>query len=160
MVKGFAEEYREDAFSLDEDDSQWLKYKSRPMTECLRRVRAMAGKRIISVRVDHRYYFQQGLDIETWIHEGLIDILIVAEESLGGYVFDLKPYVKMVGNSCKLLFGEEVSCSGHDLTAEEDRALAMGKKIDVSRRSLTIEEYCRRALKWYEERCPWCSYLQ
>lgn len=151
LIERFMEEYGEDPRHLEEDDPRWIQCMCGPMTEYVRAVRNIASARMISVRIDHRYYLQQGLDIETWLNEGLIDILIVAEESLGGYTFDLRPFTEMTRGKGKLLFGEEAVCSGHDLTPEEDRALAEGKSIDVSRRKLSKQEYCRRALEWYRQ---------
>lgn len=65
-----------------EDDPRWLKITAEPMTAFMREARKLAGGRTLSVRIDHRFYALQGLDIETWIKEGLIDIIIVAERSL------------------------------------------------------------------------------
>ena len=104
----------------------------------------------VAVRIDHRFYLPQGLDIDTWIKEGLIDILIVSQLSLGGYDIDLKPFRNMVtGTDCALLVGEEAVVAGHDLTPEEDRKLAKGEKVSRASRFMTIDEYAHRALRWY-----------
>jgi hypothetical protein len=82
-----------------------------------------------------------------------VDTLILAEQRLGGYVFDLAPFAAMRERAGRgrILFGEEAVCTGHDLTPEEDRALAGGKKVDVSRRKLSVPEYLERALRWYAQ---------
>lgn len=62
---------------------------------------------------------------------------------------NLEPFARMTrGTSCMLVAGEEALCTGHDLTPKEDRALAEGKSIDVSRRKLSEEEYGSRLQNW------------
>lgn len=137
----------------------WWKFRSHYMTQFLRNVkqRSQAFERIwghpikVSVRIDHRFYLPQGLDIDTWIKEGLIDILIVSQLSHGGYNIDLKPFRDMVaGTDCVLLVGEEAVVMGHDLTPEEDRKLMKGEKILQETRFMAIDEYAHRALRWYD----------
>ena len=162
LIEGFKKEYGRSPLDLPEDDRRWLRYKARVMTGFLWKLRWILddvqedrGKRLeISVRVDHRYYFKQGLDVSRWIREGLVDKVIVSEHGLGGFVFSLRPFVEMTkGGPCELYFGEEAVCSGHDLTPEEDRLLAQGKitESDLRRRKLSLKEYCERALRWYKE---------
>ena len=151
LVASFLREHGLDPRELAEDDPRWMAHKCRPITEFLRAVRELAGDRTVSARVDHQSYLQRGLDIRRWSDERLLDILIVAEHGLGGYTFDLRPFVALAGDACKVLFGEEAAMSGHDLTPEEDRALATGRPIDVSRRIMTVPEYCRRALDWFAQ---------
>lgn len=162
LVEGFKKDYGQSPPNLAEDD-RWLRHRAAVMTDFLRQVRHKLdklekgrGKRLeISARVDHRHYLHHGLDIETWIREGLLNKLVVSEHgSLGGFLFSLKPFREMVkGTPCELYFGEEVVCSGHDLTPQEDQLLAQGKltKETIARRKLSTEEYCKRALQWYSE---------
>jgi len=77
-------------------------------------------------------------------------MLIVSEHGLGGFEFGLQPFVEMLeGTDCTLLFGEEATTSGHDLTPEEDKRLARGEKVERERGSLSKVDHCRRALRWY-----------
>ncbi len=162
LIDKFKKEFGVSPLKLPENDIRWIHFKTKIMTDFIRKVRKLMDKSQklkdkkleLSVRVDHRDYLKQGLDIKTWINEKLIDHLIVSEHSLGGFTFSLIPFKKMVENSsCKLYFGEEAVCSGHDLTPEEDRLLA--QKIisiqDIARKRLSIHDYCKRALKWYRE---------
>ncbi len=162
LIEDFKREYGVSPLKLPEDDMRWLKFRARVMTCFMRDVRAMLdragedrGRKLrISVRVDHRDYLRQGLDIQEWVRKGLIDHLIVSEHGLGGFTFPLKPFRRITESSgCELYFGEEAICSGHDLTPEEDRLLAEGKisEKDLHRRRLSLKEYCQRALKWYSE---------
>src|SRR5439155_1478442 len=105
----------------------------------------------LSARVDWKEYHAWGCDIERWLKEGLLDYLVVAQHSLGGYEFDLAPFVAMAKASrgCAVYFGEEATTSGHDLTPEEDRAIAAGKMKPPESGHLSPEQYRERAKKWY-----------
>lgn len=153
LVDSFRARTGKDPRDLAGDDPDWLRHRCAPLSEYVRAVRWLAGARTVSARVDHRFTLEQGLDVETWLREGWVDILILAEHELGGYAFDLAPFAAMRERAGRgrILFGEEAVCSGHDLTAEEDRALAQGKKVDVSRRKLSVREYVARALRWYSQ---------
>lgn len=153
LVDSFRASTGKDPRELPEDDRDWLRHRFGPMSDYVRAVRDLAGSRVVSARVDHRFALEQGLDVETWLREGWIDTLILAEQALGGYEFDLAPFVAIRERAGRgrILFGEEAVCTGHDLTPEEDRALAQGKKVDVSRRTLSLREYLERALRWYSQ---------
>jgi hypothetical protein len=104
----------------------------------------------LSARVDWKEYKTLGCDIETWLREGLLDYLVIAEHALGGYEIDLAPFVQMAkGTGCAILFGEEGILSGHDRTAAEDKLIAEGKMAPPKRDHLTLEQYQTRAARWY-----------
>lgn len=104
----------------------------------------------LSARVDWKEYQTLGCDIETWLREGLLDYLVIAEHALGGYEIDLAPFVRMAkGTGCAVLFGEEAILSGHDRTAAEDKLVAEGKLAPPKRDHLTLEQYQTRAARWY-----------
>jgi hypothetical protein len=151
LAERFLQKYGYRPEKVEETDSRWLNVKMEPMNSFMRQTRKLAGTRSVSVRIDHRYYAEQGLDLRTWIDEGLIDVLIVAERGLGGYKMDLTPFAEMTGGKCKLIAGEEAICSGHDLTPQEDQALAEGKPVSVDRRRLSLEEYQERAEEWLRQ---------
>ena len=50
-----------------------------------------------------------------------------------------------------MLFGEIAGLKGHDLQPHEEKAMAEGKKVDRTSRHMTIQEYCERAARWYEQ---------
>lgn len=157
LVEGFQAEHGVEPPGPEPE--KWWRYRAQFMTRFVRELRQRldeAEQQLghplrISARVDHDDYLQQGLDIETWIDEGLLDMLIVSEHGqLGGFEFSLQPFVEMLeGSDCTLLFGEEATTSGHDLTPEEDKRLARGEKLELQRGSLSKTDHCRRALRWY-----------
>ncbi|WP_135546439.1 family 10 glycosylhydrolase [Paenibacillus cymbidii] len=152
LVEAFRQQHGFDPHDVPEDDERWIACKCGVMTSFMRQVRELAGNRPISARVDRRYYRQYGLDIAAWADEGLIDYLIVAEEfEYGGYTFDLAPFVAMTRGKCQLIFGEEAVCSGHDLSADEDKAIASGNKVITARTKMGILDYTGRLEQFLAE---------
>ena len=158
LIKAFKERFGQDPRELKADDARWLQLRADVMTEFVRSVRAMlddAGKRKgrhlgLSARVDWREYRAWGCDIERWLKDGLLDYLVLAQHTLGGYEFDIAPFVKMAkGTGCAVYFGEEAITTGHDLTAQEDKLIAAGKMKPPPRGSLSLDQYRARAAKWY-----------
>jgi hypothetical protein len=158
LVRAFQERHGQDPRTLAANDPRWQQLKADTMTGFIREVRAaldaagrIKGRRLgLSARVDWKAYREWGCDIQTWIQEGLLDYLVLAQRSLGGYEFDLKPFVAMVrGSGCAVLFGEEATLSGHDLTAQEDKLIAEGKMKRPERAKLSVEQYRARAARWY-----------
>jgi hypothetical protein len=85
-VSGFKKEFGEDPRKIDEWDERWLKYRLWPMTEFVRDLRKeldsvgeKLGKRVaisavtLPTPLGNLYY---GLDVETWVREGLVDRLV------------------------------------------------------------------------------------
>ncbi len=87
LTKGFMEKYGEDPRRLDDDDPRWLTYRCGVLTQFMREVRAAMddearkqGRRRIKVSAivmrdaaENLYY---GMDLKTWISEGIVDTLI------------------------------------------------------------------------------------
>ncbi|MBC7288448.1 MAG: hypothetical protein H5T86_10480 [Armatimonadetes bacterium] len=106
----------------------------------------------VSVRIDHSHGRDWGLDVERWCAERLIDILEIGQHSLGGYDMGLRPFVKMAhANGVLVYASEEAVLSGHDLTPEEDKAIAEGKMKPPERDVMTRDMYFDRAKRWYEQ---------
>ncbi len=158
MIEGFKTKYNLDPRKLSADDPRWIEFKDSVMTDFMKQVRTavekeslLTGKKIlISAKVDYSNYKEQGLDIDTWVKEGLIDILIIGKEGFGGYVFDLKPFAQLVrGTTCKLVVSEESALASADVTPEMEKILLNGGKIKS--RVMSTDEFCKRAINWYAE---------
>lgn len=158
LIEGFRAEYGVEPPGPDPE--RWHRYRARFMTQFVRDLRAIADEAAdrlghpvrLSARIDHDQHLEHGLDVETWLDEGLLDLLIVSEHGLGGFEFDISPFVDMArGTGCKVLFGEEAITGGHDLTPEEDRKLARGEHVERTRSHLSTTDHCRRALRWYSQ---------
>jgi hypothetical protein len=158
MAAAFKARYGIGATGIALDDARWTPLRYERMTAFVREVRALldeAGRTKkkhlgLSVRIDWKKYPAWGCDIEMWLKDGLLDYLVVGQYGLGGYEFDIAPFVKMAqGTGCAVLFGEEATVKGHDRTAAEDRLIAAGKMQPVPNTNLTREQYQQRAVKWY-----------
>ena len=88
LVEGFKTEYGEDPRRLDEKDPRWLAYRTRILTQFMREVReamdAAAREQgrskpievsAIVMGLDEENLFN-GIDVRTWVNEGLVDTLI------------------------------------------------------------------------------------
>jgi hypothetical protein len=138
----------------------WWRHRAAYLTDMMRKARAILdqaekryGHRVrLAARVDHKNHLEWGQDIETWIKEGVLDILIISQLGFGGFEIDLAPFRKMMkGTDCKLFVGEECTLEGREPTPEDERAEARGEKVEVTTRYMTPVELCRRALRWYAE---------
>ncbi len=159
MVEAFKKQYDDNPLKTPMDDSRWDSIKAEFMTAYLRETRAILdeagkqkGRRIgLSLRIDWQKYKTWGCDIETWIGNGWIDYLVVGQYGLGGYSFDISPFVEMAeGSGCAVLFGEECILDGHDTTAKEDKLIAEGKMKPKRRANLTSKQHHQRASQWYK----------
>jgi hypothetical protein len=158
LKKAFRDKYQTDPATAPLEDPRWETLRAEMMTGFLRDVRQILdeeskrkGRHLgLSARIDWKDGKSLGCDVETWLHEGLLDYLTVAEHSLGGYEIDLAPFVRMAKRKgCAILFGEEAILSGHDRTAAEDKLIAEGKLAPPKRDHLTLEDYQARAARWY-----------
>jgi len=169
MAKAFKDKYGVEAATVEASDPRWTPLRYERMTAFVRGVRKLlddAGRRKdrhlgLSVRIDWKRYPTWGCDFQTWLKDGLLDYLVVGERTwpprppkgeLGGYEFDLAPFVKMAkGTGCAVLFGEEAILGGHDTTPAEDKLIAEGKMKPRGRPTLSLEQYQTRAARWYAD---------
>lgn len=86
LIEGFKKEFGQDPRELDEWDHQWLKYRQWPLTSLLRELREeldklgdKMGRRLAISAVTFPNVLGNlywGLDLETWVKEGLVDRLV------------------------------------------------------------------------------------
>ena len=146
LVEGFKSEYGEDPRQIDERDPRWLQYRSRVMTQFMRQVRAameqvaeetgrsspIGVSAIVTNSRDENLYY--GLDMDTWVKEGLVDTLI--------------PYSSNPNFNSNDPSWEDVR------DAEYWIALTKGTSTEVALnimpRQMSAEEYRRRLAPLYE----------
>lgn len=164
VLNGFMDKYGIDPRSLPDSlkniDNRWFSYRSDLMTSYMRSVRRIVDKagtekkrRLgVSVRIDHRMYRYWGLDVEQWIKEGIIDILVVGQYGQGGYTFDLTPFVKMSeGTGCLVFVSEEAVTGGTDPSPQDEIDIKAGKQVRKKGGRMTTQEYSDRARNWYNQ---------
>ena len=140
IVEGFRNRYQQDPRQLDERDSRWLAYRSTFLTRFMRELRQelnavaaqqkRAGRLEVSAIVfredENRLH---GMDLATWIQEGLVDTLIPYSSSvrLNSYqpawdnLQDVAYFVSLVkGTKCRLA----LNLMPRNLTAEQYRKKA------------------------------------
>lgn len=141
-------------------DEEWLRFRCRYVSAFVRDLSLrlkQAGRQRgcnlrLSCRIDWRFPLLAGLDYARWAQEGWLDILQLAQESLGGYDIPINRFKdELRDTSCQVLFGELANLKGHDLQPHEEQALARGENVDRTSRSLTVKEYCERAVRWYDQ---------
>ncbi|NUQ63063.1 MAG: hypothetical protein HUU20_11350 [Pirellulales bacterium] len=160
LLDAFAKRFGTDLRDLKDQDPRWLDLRCEIMTGFLREVRAAVdaaaqrkGRPLgLSARIDHRFGREWGLDVAGWLREGLLDIVVVGQHSLGGYEMDLAPYVKMAASSGCLVFADEEACvEGRDPQPADEGAGKLPKTSPPRSRQLSLEEYLARAKKWYSQ---------
>lgn len=158
LLDAFRARHGLDPRTLAATDPRWLSLRAEIMTGFVRDVRQMLdavgqrkGRRLgLSARIDWKAHHAVGCDHATWLKEGLLDYLVVGQRSLGGYEFDLAPFVTAAaGSGCAVLFGEEAILTGNDLTRDEDKLVAAGKIEPPKRAMLSLDQYRERSARWY-----------
>ena len=145
LVEGFQERYGQDPRQLDEKDPRWLSYRCSALTRFMRELReemdavAREQKRAKPLQVSavvsrEGENLLHGMDLKTWIEEGLVDALIPysSSERLNSSVLawedrgDVEYFVSLVkGTKCRLA-------------------------LNMMPRELTPEEYYRKAHNLYQ----------
>ena len=135
LVEGFKSRFGEDPRSLDPRDERWLKYRSEVLTQFMRELRAeldavgreqkRAQRLAISAVVSRaEENVLHGMDLRTWIKEGLVDTIIPYSSSirLNSYTpawtnpQDITYFVSLVNETgCRLA----PNLMPRDLTAEQ-----------------------------------------
>jgi len=145
IVDGFKTKYGEDPRNLSERDSRWLSYRATFLTDFMREVRtamkevARDQKRAKPIEISaivmssESENIYQGMDLQVWIKEGLVDTVI--------------PYTSV----------EKLLSSADSWTNPQDaefflritRGSACKLALNLMPRQLPPEEYRRRALALY-----------
>ncbi|MCY6355141.1 hypothetical protein [Clostridium sp. ZS2-4] len=118
------------------------------MNEFMRSVRREIPNKKISVRVPYLNTLSYGLDVETWVKEGLIDRLIPSSIGFEDF-YDLDKFVDMVkGTKVELYVGISANLKGQDLTKETEELIKKGLLVPQNE-YLTVEDYLVRAHEAY-----------
>lgn len=161
LVQAYQARYQLDPKVIPNDqDERWLHFRAEFVTSLIREIRQTiddAAKKKgrplgLSARIDHAKHLLWGCDIDVWLKEGLLDLLVISEHGLGGWDFDLRPFVeKARGTSCQILVGEEATIAGRDPTPEDAAKLKPGEKEAPTASTMTETMWFDRARHWYEQ---------
>jgi hypothetical protein len=137
------------------DDERWHRLRADIMTEFVRQVRkaldevgAQTGRRIaLSATMEFKDYLKQGLDVERWVKEGLVDLISPGVHGLGGTYFSVEPFAEMTrGTQCKLFPMLECTIRGHDPTPASERG-----EVTYESERMTENRFRRRFLELHRE---------
>ena len=146
LVEGFKSEYGEDPRQIDERDPRWLQYRSRVMTQFMRQVREAMDQvaeetgrtspigvsTIVTNSRDENLYY--GLDMDTWVKEGLVDTLI--------------PYSSNPNFNSNDPSWEDVSDAEYWIALTKGTSTELA--LNIMPRQMSAEEYRRRLAPLYE----------
>jgi|GEM_PF-949956 len=157
LIEEFMKKYNIDPRNLPENDERWVNFKCEFMNNFFREARRRideVGKKLgkdikIAIRLPATGYKEYGFDPETWVKEGLVDILIPHYPGLERD-FDVRPWVKMVkGSKVKLYPGIEVTKFETAPTELGDEEIKKGVKPGQVF-NMTSEDYRRKVYKRYK----------
>ncbi|NOZ23323.1 MAG: family 10 glycosylhydrolase [Planctomycetes bacterium] len=155
LVDAYREKYGEEPPKGDDADERWDQLRADVMTGFMREVRSALneigekrGRPVeLSASMEFRNNLEQGLDVERWVKEGLVDNISPGVHGLGGKYFPIEKFAKMVkGTKCKLFARLEHTIKGHDPTPESERG-----EVTFEREHMTLNRYRARALEVYAE---------
>ncbi|MDF2715508.1 MAG: hypothetical protein K0R28_2433 [Paenibacillus sp.] len=153
LTDAYAQQYGVDPRqeTAPEGQQRWNRFKADVMTAFMEDVRQELAGSQISVRIPHDVYFQNGLDIETWIQEQLIDTLVVCEIGHETFFDEIDPFREMTeGTGVKLYGNINGTLSGSDLTRQQEELLKRGIRVATGHESVGKQQYLLRAHQFYE----------
>ncbi len=84
--------------------------------------------------------------------EHLLDILVVSQYGMGGWDFDLRPFVeKAKGTGCQVYLGEEATLTGRDPAPNDTANLKPGEKAPPTATVMAEGQWLERARHWYAQ---------
>lgn len=129
---------------------RWDDYKAEVVTQMLRDLRLALPTKQITVRFPYNGYKQYGLDIDAWIAEDLVDMIIPTTLSHEEF-FDIAPFVDAVeGSNVQLFIATTHSLSGHDLTKAEEDLIKQGIPVNRNNTAMNELQYRLRAYEAYQ----------
>ncbi|KGM99986.1 hypothetical protein IRP63_10090 [Clostridium botulinum] len=118
------------------------------MNYFMKKVKKEIPNKKISVRFPYLDPKSYGLDIETWVKEGLVDRIIPSVISYEEF-FDITKYKRMIkGTNVELYLGVSANVEGGDATLDSEKLDEDGKL--PGSKYLTAEEYLYRAEEGYK----------
>ncbi|MBP1993417.1 S-layer homology domain-containing protein [Paenibacillus eucommiae] len=130
--------------------ARWNKYKADSMTQLIREIRASIPGKQLSVRIPAADYYNYGFDLEAWVDEELIDMLIPSSIIFEDF-YDITPFADLVrGTTVKLYGGIVHELEGADLTKEEEELIKRGVALVAKYNYMNRLQYRMRAYELYK----------
>lgn len=157
LIAEFQRRHGEDPRNLSDHDERWVALRCEVITQFMRELRQRLTQLEkkqdrqlgITARVPVIGYRELGFDPETWIKEGLVDMLVPGFPDSEKW-YDVRPWVKMAKGSEVAIYGNIEffihETSGAELT---DAEVAAGVQPGVQT-TYQREDYLRRAAELYQ----------
>lgn len=117
------------------------------MNDFMRMIRKEIPNKKITVRVPYLNPISYGLDVETWVTEGIIDRIVPSVINYEEF-YNINKYLEMVdGTNVELYIGIAANLKGGDATPETEDILSNGRV--PGNKYLPVEEYLFRAHEVY-----------
>jgi hypothetical protein len=141
---------------IPETDPRWLRIKSGPLTDLMRQLRAAtrarlsrAGKPIqIGAYVDNMGFRTEGVDLETWVREGLVDFLIAG---IGQASDAIGPVLQAADGRVPVYGHIHAHFGGKDPTPEDERRQAKGLPVLRTGSVMTQDYFRESAYRLYSQ---------
>lgn len=156
LLARFQKAHEEDGKNFALDDPKWVQVRQELHNEFLRKLRRVLdevgkarGKRVpVSIRLPATKYQSFGFDPQTWIKQGLVDVLIPGFPGIDRW-FDASVWTEMVkGSKVKVWINMEYYRHETALTELTDDQVAQGVKPGYQFKN-EHEDYLRRAAEVY-----------
>jgi hypothetical protein len=140
-----------------ENTAQFNAFKAGIMTQFMRDVRSALPGKEITVRIPKSGSYEFALDIQAWINEDLVDVVV---PSVLGHedLLDDKVILNMVlaarseGSDIQIYGGiESVTGGSDDLTKAEEEAIKRGETVIRSRSTVSLQQYRLRSWEMYRD---------
>jgi hypothetical protein len=152
---------------------RWRRFRAQVITDFMRDIRRLAdakarqvGRPIqVGARVSSRDNLWKGLDVETWIREGILDIVVPSEVVWFDPIVDIAPFLEMArGTRCRVIPGINPFFAGgtddstnHPNKDDADVAEIIAKRC---RQGASPVEYARRVMDYYEAGADGVSFYE
>jgi|GEM_PF-6112155 len=134
-----------------EGSLRWQQFRADLVTAVFRQLRAAVPDTEVIVRVPQANTLAYGLDVATWVSEGLVDVLVPTNISHEQFWTNLDDFTAVVsGTDVKLYGGVTHTLAGNDLTKSEQDLAERGYASAVVRTSMSSEMYAERASVFYD----------
>ncbi|MGD7704668.1 FIMAH domain-containing protein [Microlunatus sp. Y2014] len=129
---------------------RWQQFRADLMTAVLRELRAAVPSTKVIARVPQANTLAYGLDVDSWVAEGLVDVLVPTSISHEQFWSNLDQFVETVaGTDVQLYGGMTHTLAGGDLSKTEQDLAERGYATAIVRTAMSSQMYVERASAFY-----------
>jgi hypothetical protein len=134
-----------------EGTARWENFRAGYINQFMRDLRAALGATKVIARIPVSNTLAYGLDIQTWIDERLIDVLVPSAVSSETFWPEVGQYTAMTaGTPIKVYGGTTGTLGGSDITKADEASIGRGFPSATGTTSMTALMYQERASEFYQ----------